>query len=120
MKDTLKTLIDNGLLAETGQIECDGSVCHSWRIENDIVFKNEQDTEGTEIFFLILDFPDESCSRFQLETEVIFDGFDLHVVEDYSRKECILNFQKITDIFPEDFLIKNNQNIYEKGNLQTR
>jgi hypothetical protein len=41
-----------------------------------------------------------------LDAEVIFDGFDLHVVEGYSNREQILSFQKLVDIFPEDFLKK--------------
>lgn len=106
MKDTLATLIDNGLLREVGQIEANGSICHSWRIEDDLIFKNQQDEEGTEVSFLILDFDDESYSRFRLDAEVIFDGLDLHVIEDYSNRECTLSFQKLIDIDPEQFLNK--------------
>lgn len=109
MKDTLATLIDNGLLMEVGQIVADGSVCNSWRIEDEHIFQNEKDEDGNEIKFLILEFGDESYSRFRLDAEVIFDGFDLHVVEDYSNREQLLSFQKLVDIFPEDFLKKKQQ-----------
>lgn len=107
MKDTLKLLIDNGLLNNVGQITVDDDcVCRSWRIDDDLVFENEQDDEGKEIQFLVLEFDDESTSRFRLDAEVTFDGFDLHLVEDYSKTEQALSFQKIVDIDPELFLKK--------------
>lgn len=106
MKDTLGKLIDNGLLDQVGQITANASVCHSWRIEDDIIFKDATDEE-TEIQFLVLEFDDKSMSRFRLDTEVIFDGFDLLVVEYHSKSENTLSFQKLIDIDPEKFLIKN-------------
>lgn len=108
MKDTLGKLIDNGLLNQVGQITvANASVCRSWRFDDDIVFKDATDTEGTEIQFFVLEFDDQSTSRFRLDSEVIFDGFDLHVVEDYSKSEHTLSFQKLIDIDPEKFLNKN-------------
>lgn len=107
MTDTLQKLIDNGILSHVSQITVDGDcVCRSWRIDNDLVFKNEQDDEGKEIEFLFLEFDDESSSRFRLDTPVIFDGFDLHLKEDYSQSEISISFQKTVDVFPEDFLNK--------------
>lgn len=106
MKDTLGKLIDNGLLDQVGQITANDSACHSWRIDDDIIFKDATDEEK-EIQFLVLEFDDQSTSRFRLDVEVIFDGFDLHVVEDYSKSEHTLSFQKLIDIDPEKFLNKN-------------
>jgi hypothetical protein len=107
MTDTLQKLIDNGILNHVSQITVDGDcVCRSWMIENDLVFKNEQDEDGTEIEFLILEFDDESSSRFRLDTPVIFVDGDLHLKEDYSQSEISIRFQKTVDVFPKDFLNK--------------
>jgi hypothetical protein len=107
MAETLQKLVDNGILNGINQITVDGDcVCRSWRIDNCLVFENEQDDEGKEIEFLFLEFDDASSSRFQLDTPIIFDGFDLHLKEDYSQSEISISFQKTVDVFPVDFLNK--------------
>lgn len=105
---TLGQLIDNGLLNNVGQIVVDDmAYCHSWHIEDDIVFEDEHDEDGTEIQFLFLTFGDDSMSRFCLNSEVEFDGRDLRVVEDYSKTEQALAFLKTIAIDPEKFANKN-------------
>ena len=104
----LGELIDNGLLNNVSQIVVDDMVyCRSWHIEDDIVFKDEHDEDGTEIKFLFLTFDDDSTSRFCFDSEVVFDGLDLHVVENYSKTEQTLAFRKTIDIDPEQFANKN-------------
>lgn len=103
MTYTLGKLIDNGLLREVGQITSNEIVCYSWNIENDLIFKNDADSQGTEVDFLVLYFDNNGTLRFRLDSEVTFDELDLHVVEDYSKSEYTLSFQKLIDIDPENF-----------------
>lgn len=96
MKTTLQTLIDNGLLENVGQILIneDELTCRAWAIEG-------------KFLFLYPEYERHFC--FLLTAEVILNGFDLHIVEERSKVQQTLRFQKLVDIDPESFLKKTNQ-----------
>lgn len=106
---TLLHLLENGLLHEVGQISVDESdICLSWYEQEDVIYTGEDDLEGTEKTFLVLDvrvpeYSPERSYKIPYDSPVEFDGLEIHV-KDAQGKDVCLSFQKLVDIDPEKFV----------------
>ena len=94
---TLGQLIDNGLLGDVGHIVvADTDHYHTWDVKDEcLVLHFYQDGFASDIML-----------RFRLNSVVKFGqfNFDLHIIEDSTKKEQVLSFVRLIYINPCNFV----------------